>query len=185
MANWADQITEFQRNWLEQQQQLMSGWLGTLQGAAGAGTPQSAWQQTIDANEQQINSVLETQQKILTALVKTAEDAGSATLEPGRWEHQAEESIQLWVDLQHRLWKVWFEMLRNASPVQQTPGQLLTKNWQDIVQRALDFQEQCLSTWTGGAAEESAKPARKRSGKASSARPASETAGEEQPKSTH
>lgn len=177
-------MTDFQRTWLEQQQQLVSGWLGTLQSAAGAGAPQTAWRQTIDANEEQINSVLDTQQKLLTALVKTAENAGTASLESNQWEHQAEEGIELWIDLQHRLWKVWFEMLRNASPVQQTPGQLLTKNWQDIVQRAVEFQEQCMSTWAGSQPG-SAKPSGKRSTKTSTSKPAAETTDDDKRKNAH
>lgn len=148
MTDWAEQITEFQRAWLEQQQQLLSGWVGNLQNVAGTSTPQNAWQQTIDAMEQQVNSVLDTQQQSLVALVKTIEQTGNASVGSHRWENQAEEGIELWIDTQHRLWKVWFEMLRNASPATKTPGEALAKNWQDLVDRAVDIQEQWLSGWT-------------------------------------
>lgn len=184
MSNWADQISEFQHTWLEQQQQLLSGWLGTLQNAAGAGTPQNAWRQTIDANEQQINSVLDAQQQLLTSLVKTVENAGNVPPESKQWEHQAEEGIELWTDLQHRLWKVWFDMLRNASPVPQTPGELLTQNWQDIVQRAVDFQEQCLSAWANNQPVDN-KSSGKRSTKSSSPRQTSGATGNNGNKSAH
>ena len=160
MTDWAEQITEFQRSWLEQQQQLLTGWLGTLQNAAGTGTPQNAWRQTIDAMEQQVNSVLDTQQQSLTALLKTVESTGNASMESHLWEHQAEEGIELWINTQHRLWEVWFEMLRNASPARQTPGEVLTKNWQDLVDRAVDIQEQWLSGWTNEQLSSGKKPAK-------------------------
>ena len=173
MTDWAEQITEFQHSWLEQQQQLLSGWLGTLQNAAGTGTPQHAWRQAIDTMEQQVNSILDTQQQSLTALVKTVESAGSTSMESHQWEHQAEEGIELWIDTQHRLWKVWFDMLRNASPAKQTPGELVAKNWQEFMDRAVDMQEQWISGWTNEISGQK-KPSGKRSAKSSSSQQSSE-----------
>ena len=148
MKDWAQQISEFQHSWLEQQEQLLSGWLSTMQNAGVPNTPQTTWRQAIDTMEQQVNSILDTQQQSLTALVKTVESAGNASLEPQQWEHQAEEGIELWVDTQHKLWKAWFEMLRSASPASQTPAEMVAKNWQDFMKRTVEAQEQWLSSWT-------------------------------------
>jgi len=149
MTDWSDQITEFQHSCMEQQQKLLSGWFGTLQ-KAGTGTPQNVWRQAIDALEQQVNGVLDAQQQSFNALIKTVEQASNASPDAVQWEPRAEASIGLWIDMQHRLWKTWFDMLRNASPAKQEPGEMFVQNWQDFAQRAVDMQEQWLSSWTGG-----------------------------------
>lgn len=149
MTDWTNQITEFQRSCMEQQQQLLSGWFGTLQ-KAGTNTPQNVWRQAIDSLEQQVNGALDTQQISFQALLKTVEQAGNASPEITQWEHHAAAGIGLWVDMQHRLWKTWFDMLRNASPAKKQPGEMFAQNWQDMVQQAMEMQQLWLSTWTGG-----------------------------------
>ena len=149
MTDWSDQITEFQRSCTDQQQQLLAGWFGALQ-KAGTGTPQNVWRQSIDTLEQQVNGALDAQQLSFKALLTTVEHASNASPEAARWEQQAAAGIGLWTDMQHRLWKTWFDMVRNASPAKQQPGEMLAQNWQDFIQRTADMQEQWLSSWTGG-----------------------------------
>ena len=149
MADWSDQITEIQRTCMEQQQKLLSGWVGALQNA-GTGTPQSVWRQAVDNLEQQVNNVLDAQQQSINALIETVEHASNTSPDATQWEHQAEASIGLWTDMQQRVWKTWFDMLRNAAPVKQQPGEMFVQNWQDFAQRAVEMQEQWLSSWTSG-----------------------------------
>lgn len=144
MSDWVEQITGFQYAWIDQQRQLLAGWLGSLQDA-GSGIPQNAWRQMIDANEQQINSVIDAQQQMLMSLVRTFENTGNISLESVQWTRQIEEGIDSWVDMQHQLWDVWFDMLRNTSPGKLKPGNNLAKNLQDLAERAADIQEQWLS----------------------------------------
>ena len=101
----------------------------------------------IDANELQINSILDTQQKLLSVLINTLGNTGNLSPETAQWTRQMEQGIDLWIDVQHRLWEVWFDMLRNASPGNQEPGELIIKNLQDIAERAVEIQEQWLSAW--------------------------------------
>lgn len=149
MTDWSDQITEFQRSCMEQQQHLLAGWFGTLQ-KAGRNTPQNVWRQAIDTLEQQVNGALDTQQVSFQALLKTVEQAGNASPEITQWEHQAAAGISFWMSMQKQLWKTWFDMLRNATPAKQEPGGMPTQNWQDLVQQAVNMQQQWLSSWTGG-----------------------------------
>ena len=165
MTDWTDQLTEFQRSCMEQQQKLLSDWAGALQ-KAGTGTPQIVWHQAIDTLEQQVNNTLDAQQQSINALIKTVEQASNASPTAVQWEHQAETSIGLWTEMQHRLWKTWFDMLRNASPAKQEPGEMFVKSWQDFAQRAADMQEQWLSSWTGGQSESKGSSG-KRTGKPS------------------
>lgn len=163
MADWSDQITKFQHSCMEQQQQLLAGWFGTLQ-KAGTNTPQNVWRQAIDTLEQQVNGALDTQQISFQALLKTVEQAGNASPEITQWEHQAAAGIGLWADMQHRLWKTWFEMLRNATPAKKEPGAMPANNLQDMVQQAMDMQQLWLSSWKGGQSgskESSAKRSKK------------------------
>jgi hypothetical protein len=158
MTDWSEQITEFQRTCAEQQQQLLTGWFSTLQNA-GSSTPQNVWRQAIDTFEKQVNGILDTQQISFHALLKTVEQAGDSNPEITQWEQQAAAGVGLWVDMQHRLWKSWFDILRNSAPVEQTPGERLTQNWKDMVQQTMEMQQLWLSTWTG-AQTGSKKPSR-------------------------
>ncbi len=146
MTSTAEQITEFQRNWLEQQQELMSNWFGTMQKAAESNTPNTTWTEAIDTLEKQVDSVLEMQQQSITTLLKTVEDSLDDTFDTEQLEHQLEEGINLWTDVQHRLWEVWFDMLRHASPVDQLSSVTLASNWQEFVDRTMDIQKQAFSS---------------------------------------
>lgn len=152
MADWSDQITEFQRSCMEQQQQMLSGWFGALQ-MAGTGTPQNVWHEALDTLEQQINSTLDTQQQSFRALLYTLKDAGNSTPEMSQWQAQADAGMSAWIDVQHQLWNNWFNMLRSASPVRKQPGEIIAQNWQDMMQQAVEMQQQWLSSWTGGQSE--------------------------------
>lgn len=145
MTSTAEQITEFQRNWLEQQQELMSNWFGTMQKAAESNTPNTTWTEAIDTLEKQVDSALEMQQQSITTLLKTVEDSLDGTFDTDQLERQLEEGINLWTDVQHQLWEIWFDMLRNASPVDQQSNVTLAQNWQEFVDRAMDIQKQAFS----------------------------------------
>jgi hypothetical protein len=145
MTSTAEQITEFQRNWLEQQQELMSNWFGTLQKAAESNTPKTTWTEAIDTLEKQVDSALEMQQRSITTLLKTVEDSLDDTFDTDQLEQQLEEGVNIWTDVQHRLWEVWFEMLRHASPVEQLSNITFAKNWQEFVDQTMDIQKQAFS----------------------------------------
>ena len=122
MSDWADQISRLQHSWFEQQRQLFTGCFGNLQ-YTGSGIPHNVWRQMIDANEMQINSILDTQQKLLSVLINTFGSTGNLSPETAQWTRQMEQGIDLWIDIQQRLWEVWFDMLRNASPGNHEPGE--------------------------------------------------------------
>lgn len=147
MSEWPDQIAEFQRNWVQQQQKMLTDWLETLQ-SAGTAAPDNVWQQAVDVMEQQVNSALETQKRSLISLAENAENIEGAPEAVKQWAQQQEEGIKRWTDVQQQLWQVWFDMLRSGTPVAQTPGEAMMKNWQDMARRAMSVQEEWLSNWT-------------------------------------
>jgi hypothetical protein len=149
MTDWSEQITEIQRSCMEQQQKLLTEWVGALQ-KAGTGTPQNVWHQSIDTLEQQVNDVLDAQQQSFNALIETVEQASNVSPDADQWVNQVKASIGFWTDMQHRLWKTWFNMMRNAAPAKQEPGAMLVQNWQDFAQRAVEMQEQWLASWSSG-----------------------------------
>lgn len=144
MSGWPEQLTEYQRAWVEQQQKLMSDWLKNLQ-SAGQGT--DVWQQMIDVMEQQVNSALEAQKNSLLSLARNAEQTEGMPDAFSQYVQQMEKSVEVWADMQQQVWQNWFEMLKSAAPVSQTPGESLVKNWQDMAQRAMSMQEDWLSNW--------------------------------------
>jgi len=151
MTDWTDQITEFQRKWTEQHQKLMSNWFDMLQQASVAST-HASWKQAVDLMEQQVNTVLDNEQKSLKTLVEHAQDIENTPRELGEWERQIEQGIDTWTDLQQRVWRLWFDMLRNTVPHEQT-STTLARRWGETVQSFMEMQEQWLSDWKSLAEE--------------------------------
>jgi hypothetical protein len=170
MLEWDEQISEFQHNWVKQQQELLGDWLGTLQNAGNA-PPACMWQDAVGVMEQQVNSVLAVQKQSLLSLAENSKHIQGMPDAYSQWLQQLEKGLELWTEAQQRLWQVWFEMLRSTAPAAQTqtPGEALVKNWQDMARRAISVQEQWLTNWTGPrtAAE---KPPRGTPSKSSTAR---------------
>lgn len=148
MSEWPNQVTEFQRSWVEQQQKMMSDWLESLQNAGGGASPAN-WRKAADMMEKQVNSALDTQKDSLMAIAANMENVEGAPDAFSQGVQQLEQGIDLWAEVQHRLWKVWFDMLRATSPVPQTPGEAVLESWQDMVRKSMSIQEQWLSSWTG------------------------------------
>ena len=158
MSEWPNQISELQRKWMEQQQQLLNNWLSSLQ-STGASTPPNVWQEAIDLLELQVNSALEAQKQSLKAVAENAKHAEGVPEPLTQWCHQVEAGIDMWNDMQQRLWQVWFDTLRTtAAPTVKSPGETLVKNWQDMANRARSIQEQWLSNWTGLTTATGTKP---------------------------
>lgn len=144
MSGWPEQLNEYQRAWVEQQQKLMSDWLNNLQ---SAGQPADIWRQMIDIMEQQVNSALDAQKNSLLTLAKNAEQTEGMPDNLSQGIQQMEQGIETWAEMQQQIWQNWFETLRMAAPVSRTPGETLLKNWQDVAQRAMSMQEDWLSNW--------------------------------------
>lgn len=168
MSDWTKQVADFQHSWMEQQQKFLTDWMGTLQQAGAAQQP-NMWRQAIDAMEQQVNSAIETQQRALLTLAEKSEHAEGVPEAYSDWVRQLEEGMEMWSDMQHRLWQVWFEMLRNVSPGAQTPGETLFKEWQDMTRKAMSVQEEWLSGLTGTKGAAGKKTARSSTAKRSPA----------------
>lgn len=147
MAEWPSQIAEFQRTWVEQQQKMMSEWMDSLKNASNDASPAS-WRKAADVMEKQVNSALDSQKQSLMAIAENVENIEGVPDAFTQTINQLEKGIELWADVQRRLWKVWFDMLRATSPVPQTPGEAMMENWQDMVRKTMSIQEQWLSNWS-------------------------------------
>jgi hypothetical protein len=148
MADTTNQVAEFQKEWAAQQHKLMSDWLEAVEGMSPT-TPPKTWRKTVDLMEKQVNGALDAQKRSLLALAENAESLEAAPEPVTQWCHQLEQGVELWTDVQARLWNVWFDMLRTTVPSAQTPGEALMKNWEDMVHRAMSVQEEWLSRLTG------------------------------------
>lgn len=169
MTNWSDQISGLQLKWVEQQQDLLNNWLKTLHQVGSASTP-TPWQQAIDVLEKQVNSTLDAQKQSLMTLAKNSEQAEGMPEQMLPWLQQMEEGIDLWNDMQHELWHTWFDMLRTTSPIEEQPGDVLLKNWQEFTNRAMEIQEQWVSGWEKAQSKSGKSPAGKTGGASSGSR---------------
>lgn len=147
MAEWPNQIADFQRTWVEQQQKMMSDWLDSMQNASSEASPPS-WRKAADVMEKQLNSALDTQKQSLLAITENMENVEGVPDAFVQAVNQLEKGIELWSEVQQRLWKVWFDMLRSTAPTPQTPGEAMLESWQDMVRKTMSMQEQWLSNWT-------------------------------------
>jgi hypothetical protein len=158
MSEWPNQISELQGKWVEQQQKLLTDWLASMKSAGGS-TPPNVWREAIDILEQQVNSALDAQKQSLKVLAENAKHVEGAPEPLTQWCHQLEAGMEMWNDMQQRLWQVWFDTLRTtAAPAVQSPGETLVRNWQEMAQRAKSIQEQWLSNWTGLPTSSSVRP---------------------------
>lgn len=158
MADWSDQITEMQKKWVEQQQKLMKDWLESMKSAGGA--PQADWRQAADVMEQQVNSALETQKRSLSSVAGNMESFESAPEELKQVVKQIEEGLERWTEVQRQMWKVWFDMLREASATPKSPADSMLENWENMVKQTMSVQEQWLSNFTGAKGASGEKPAK-------------------------
>lgn len=147
MTEWTDQITELQRNWVEQQQKLLGGWLDSMRGA-GSNPLRASWRKAADVMEQQVTSALDAQKQSMLSLVENMENIENPPDGLTLAIKQLEENVERWSDMQNGIWKVWFDALRDTAPAPQTPGEVLMENWEDMVKRTMSLQEEWLSKWT-------------------------------------
>lgn len=147
MSEWPEQVAEFQRTWVNQQQKMMTDWLENLQ-SPGADASPASWRKATDVMEKQVTSALDAQKRSLMTFAESVEGVEGAPEAFTQAIGQLEEGIELWADVQRRLWKVWFDMLRATLPVPQTPGEAMLESWQDMVKQSMSIQEQWLSNWT-------------------------------------
>lgn len=170
MTDWTRQVTEFQRSWMEQQQKFLSDWLGALQGT-GAARANNTWEQSVSMVEQQVNSTLEMQKQSLMAMAGTLENVEGAPETYTNWIHQLEQGLDMWTDMQHRLWDVWFKMLHSMEPAAQSSGKSPIADWQEMAERAVSMQQQWLSDLTS--ASTAAAGAGRSTGKSSTSKKSS------------
>lgn len=149
MADFSEQISGFQRQWMEQQQKWMNDWLKTLQ-STGGGTPSETWRQALDAMEQQVKTALDVQRHSLMTLAENTERSEGMPEPMTQSLHRMEEAILQWNDMQQELWHAWFDLLRSSAPTEEQPGERVVKNWQNFADRAMEIQKQWFSAWKGG-----------------------------------
>jgi len=148
MSDWPEQMTELQRKWVEQQQKLLSDWLDSMKSAGGE-SPRASWRKAADIMEQQVDSALDAQKQSLMAFAENIENVEGAPEAYTQAVKQLEQGIEQWAEVQHKMWHVWFDMLRATAPAPQTPGETAMESWEDMVKRTMAVQEEWLSSWTG------------------------------------
>lgn len=139
MLEWSDQLTEFQYNWVEQQQKLLSDWLDSMKSAGGDST-RASWRKAADIMEQQVDSTLAAQKRSLLFFAENLEDVEGSPEAFNQALKQLEEGIDQWAEVQHRMWRVWFDMLRSTAPAPQTPGEAMMESWEDTVKQTMAVQ---------------------------------------------
>lgn len=145
MQEMSEHLTDTQVK--QTREQPFSQWLENFHKSVSGSTP-LAWKETVDLVEKQVVSALENNTHTLKAVVAGCEGTGIA--EPyGLWFQRLVQGIELCGKTQQRLWKVWFDMLRNTGPGMQPPWTALLKNWQDMMDPFTLMQEPLMSVTPG------------------------------------
>lgn len=93
MSEWSEQLTDFQRNRVEQQQPLLSVWVDSMKSAGGDST-RAGWLKDADIMEQQVDSALNVQKRSLLSFAQSWEDVVKQTMAV------QEEWLDKWTDAQ-------------------------------------------------------------------------------------
>jgi gas vesicle protein len=146
--DWLKQSEEMIKMWSDTQQKMLSSWLGSMQSFTGQQS-EGVWTKTLDAWEQAVNNMLETQAQWARLW------AGSVTATKGTPKqavdsaNQFKEMTERWAQFQKELWQSWFETIRKFAPNAgtETPQDAF-KLWQDTLQKAMDSQLAWMRSWT-------------------------------------
>jgi len=143
MADWTEQITELQRSWVTQQQQVMQDWLGSLKNM-GDSSLRASWRKAADLMEDQVKSALDAQTRSLLACVQNLGAVDGLPDEASQALTQTKSNIERWAAVQGDIWKIWFDAMRETAPAPQTPGEVLMEQWEDLVKKTVSIQNKWL-----------------------------------------
>lgn len=144
MTEWPKQIAEFQENWVQQQQKLMHDWLETLKRMGASG---DNWKKTADVMERQVDGALDAQKRSLLTFAETMEEVQGAPEAFTQAMKQLENAIEQWAEVQHRMSKAWFDMLRTTAPAL-AQGEALMDSWDDVMKQTMNRQQEWVSQVT-------------------------------------
>lgn len=144
MTDKTDQFTEMQRAWVAQQQQLLNDWLGSLK-TSQPDSLRANWRKAADVMAQQVESALQAQEKSLMNSVANLEGIEGVPEAVATHVEQLKTTIGSWADVQRDIWKVWFDMLREAAPAAKTPADAMVESWEELAKRTMDIQKKWLS----------------------------------------
>lgn len=144
MTEKTDAFAEMQRAWVTQQQELLNNWLGSIKSSPNDSL-RANWRKAADVMEQQVSSALEAQQKSLMACVTNLERVEGAPEAVAENVAQLKTTIGRWAEVQKDIWRVWFEMAREAAPAPKTPTDAVMESWEDMVKRTMSIQQKWLS----------------------------------------
>lgn len=144
MTENTDQFAEMQRAWVAQQQELLNDWLGTLKSSQGDSL-RATWRKAADVMEQQMASALQAQEESLMKTVANLEEVDGVPEAVATHVEQLRTTIGRWAEVQREIWRVWFEMVREAAPAPKTPVETMVESWEEMAKRTMAIQQKWLS----------------------------------------
>jgi gas vesicle protein len=146
--DWLKQSEEMIKMWSDTQQKMLSSWLGSMQSFTGQQS-EGVWTKTLDAWEQAVNNMLETQAQWARLWAGSVTATKGAPKQAVDSANQFKEMTERWAQFQKELWQSWFATIRKFAPNADTqPPQDAFKLWQDTLQKAMDSQLAWMRSWT-------------------------------------
>lgn len=147
MIEWTQQITELTQQWSEAQKKLWSNWPSVLDPASTANFD-TQWGQVVDAWQQSVHQLLDTQAENLRlwAAGVAATDSPENMIQ---WAEQLQQMTQQWISGQKQLWDNWFHLIKHVTP-NQAPNlnaQPMLKAWQETAKQMFHAQQEWLKIW--------------------------------------
>lgn len=144
MTDKTDPLGEMQRAWAKQQQELLNNWVGTLKTSQNDSL-RATWRKAVDVMEQQFESALEAQEGSLLKSIASLESIEGVPEAVETHVDQLKTSIGRWAEMQREIWRVWFEMVREAAPAPKTPADAMMESWEAMAKRTMAIQKKWMS----------------------------------------
>jgi len=148
--DWAKQLDEMTKAWLDAQSQVLDSWAATTAGARAGNT---AWRQTVDAWKAAIDGGLDAQAAWAARWAESMPGAsGSEASEVEAWARQGRAMFDAWIAAQRQLWASWFQTVRSMDPsaagVWNAADRDVMKLWQDAARQLAETQAEWMRKWT-------------------------------------
>ncbi len=140
------------KSWVDVQTKTWQDWLKSAQ-EFNISEPAKLWDKTVDAWQDSIKGTLDAQIEGSRIWAEGLTSIEGAPKESQEWAKQVQQMTKDWVNLQQKLWGNWFEVVRKADPAQfsgswDKDGSGMLKAWQDMMQKAIDTQQDWMKSAT-------------------------------------
>lgn len=150
--DWMKKTEEIFQEWTNGQKKMWDSWNETIKTASSQNQAVKLWEKTIETWEDSVKNAMSVQDEISSAWTKNI-DKTNVPKEFVQWIEQAQDMNKKWNDVQGKLWKDWFDLMKKVDISKMTDiekSQETFKEWQELSQKVLEKQTEFFKSWSAG-----------------------------------